>query len=178
MGISIIVAMAQNGVIGRNNTLPWHLPGELKYFKQRTLGKCVIMGRKTFDSIGKPLPNRTNIVVTRQTGWRADGVHCVPDVETALAFASAKSATNCPASANVSPSDREVMVIGGAEIYQQTLPLADRIYLTEVQIEIEGDAHFPPLKMSEWREVERKDVEADQPGTPRYSFLVLDRVSR
>ncbi|OIR06256.1 dihydrofolate reductase type 3 [mine drainage metagenome] len=157
--ISLIVAAARNGVIGRNNQLPWHLPGDLKYFKGVTLGKPVVMGRKTFQSIGRPLPGRTNVVITRDTGWRAEGVLVAHDVETALALAAGLAAGG------------EVMVIGGAEIFRAALPLATRLYLTEVQADIDGDAFFPHPDPAEWRELSRRQ----QDGDPPYAFVVLER---
>ena len=157
--ISLIVAAARNGVIGRNNQLPWHLPGDLKYFKGVTLGKPVVMGRKTFQSIGRPLPGRANVVLTRDPAWRAEGVTVVHDLRAALAVAGDLAAGG------------EIMVIGGAEIFSAALPLAQRLYLTEVQAEIEGDATFPQPDPAHWREVSREQ----RPGEPPYAFVVLER---
>ncbi len=137
MRISLIAAMSENGVIGKGNTLPWHLPEELKYFRKMTAEKPVIMGRKTFESIGnKPLPKRHNIILTRSVDLLAEGCTVVHTVEQALAAANA-----C----------EEVMIIGGANIYQLFLPLATRLYLTQVHEQHEGDAFFPPVNWAEWK---------------------------
>lgn len=144
MKLAIIVAAAKNGVIGHNNQLPWRLPQDLKYFKAVTLGKPVIMGRKTYESIGKPLPGRINIVVTRSKDWSAvDGVIVTNSLEQALAEAQVLVASNQLASG-------EIMVIGGAEIYRSALPFVDRIYMTRVAVETEGDAFFDPLNQQDW----------------------------
>ncbi|MFC6670888.1 dihydrofolate reductase [Marinobacterium aestuariivivens] len=145
MKLAVIVAQARNRVIGIDNRLPWHLPADLKYFKEVTSGKPVIMGRKTFESIGRPLPNRHNIVVTRDSGWHHEGVRTASSLPEAVEMARAYAEE-----ANVD----EVMVIGGAQIYAQALPLADMLYVTEVQLEPEGDAVFPELLASEWAEIE------------------------
>lgn len=136
--LSLIAAMAKNRVIGRNNSLPWHLPEDLKYFKATTLGKPILMGRKTFESIGKPLPGRTSVVLTRNQGWSFDGCLVVPSLDAALAQL----------------ADREeILVIGGAELYQQTLARADRLYLTEIDADFEGDAWFPEFDRSLWQQI-------------------------
>ncbi|MEM7173173.1 MAG: dihydrofolate reductase [Pseudomonadota bacterium] len=163
--LCLIVAMADNRVIGRDNGLPWHLTDDLKFFKRQTLGKPLIMGRKTHDSIGKPLPGRPNIVVTRDPAYQGHGdVQVVHDVRSALQaarqFAAAQGAS-------------EIMVIGGAQIYRESLPLADRLYVTEVHLKPEGDTLFPPLPSNVWREVSRESVN-DQNGTAM-SFVRLDR---
>ena len=131
--------MARSGVIGRGSALPWHLPADLKRFKALTLGKSILMGRKTHQSIGRVLPGRDNLVLTRAHDWRAAGVTVVHSVEEALQRAAATA---------------ELAVIGGAEVYRLTLPLARRIYLTQVLAEVEGDTFFPEFSRSEWREVE------------------------
>jgi len=162
---SLIVAVADNGVIGNDNQLPWRIPADLKYFKQVTLGKPIIMGRLTYESIGKPLPGRSNIVVTRNTAWQAEGVERAGDFSQALAIAK-KIADD---------SDlEEVMIIGGATIYREALPLADRLYLTRVHIEVEGDAFFPNLNINEWLETPVADL-AVEGQTPACSFVRLDR---
>jgi dihydrofolate reductase len=161
MKISIIVAMADNRVIGHDNRLPWHLPADLKHFKATTMGKPIIMGRKTWESIGRPLPGRTNIVVTRDPRYTADGCVVVHSVDAALQACSA---------------DEEVMVIGGAEFYRQVLPRASTLYLTLVHDAFEGDAFFPELDSHEWREVEREDFDADADNPHAYSFIRLERV--
>lgn len=167
MKLAIIVAAAKNGVIGNNNQLPWHLPQDLKYFKSITLGKPVIMGRKTYESIGRPLPGRTNIVVTRSTDWRTDGVVVANSLEQALDEAG-KAIT-----ASATPVI-EAMIIGGAEIYCSALPLVDRVYLTQVDIEIEGDAFFPTLSDAEWQLI--STTPGDEQATLAHQFLVYERV--
>lgn len=162
--ISLVVARADNGIIGRNNTLPWRLPADLKHFKQLTVGKPVIMGRKTFDSIGKPLPARHNIVVTRNPGWTAEGVTVAPNLAEAVA------------SAGLDPKTRadEIMIIGGSEIYAQSMPFANRIYLTEVHLEPVGDASFPMPDTHEWQETARETF-PEEGDYPAYSFVTLER---
>lgn len=166
MTLSIIVAAARNGVIGRNNTLPWHLPEDLRYFKRITMGKPVVMGRRTFESIGRPLPGRTNIVVTRQPDYAFEGLRVVSSLEQALALAE-----------DIARADGadELMVIGGAEIYRAALPVAGRIYLTEVHADVEGDAFLPSIDWSVWREVSRQRFEADDQNPYPYSFVVYER---
>jgi len=166
MKISLVWAMAQNRVIGRNNQLPWYLPEDLKYFKRITLGKPVIMGRKTFDSIGKPLPGRTNIVVTRNRDWSFEGVRTVDSLEAAREL--------CENQAIVDGTE-EAMIIGGAEIYRQAMPLADRLYLTEVHADVEGDVTFPEFDRSQWQEIAREDFEASGPNPYNYSFIILEK---
>jgi dihydrofolate reductase len=161
MRLSIIAAMAANRVIGRDNRLPWHLPADLKHFRRLTIGKPILMGRKTWESLGRPLPERTNIVVTRAADYAAPGCVVVHSLEAAL-----RAAAHHP----------EVMVIGGAELYRQVLPQARRIYLTEVHAGFEGDAYFPELEQGAWREVERVDHEPDARNTHAYSFVVLERL--
>jgi len=163
---SMIVAMAENRVIGINNNLPWYLPNDLKYFKQVTMGKPILMGRKTFESIGKPLPGRANIVITRNKEWAADGIKIVHSLESAYQLAESI--------VEIDGQD-EVMVIGGDQIYQSSLPSIDRIYLTKVHAEVKGDAWFPELDWSEWKEVAREDFSAEGPNPYDYSFIVLDR---
>ena len=165
MKLAVIAAVADNGVIGRDNQLPWHLPEDLKYFKRTTLGKPLIMGRKTFDSIGRPLPGRTNIVVTRQSGWHVDGTVTAASLAAALATAGAR------------PGPQEVVLIGGAQLYAEGLPRAQRLYLTRVHATVEGDAFFPSVERSQWREIWREDHAADQFHSHPYSFIVLDRVT-
>jgi dihydrofolate reductase len=160
MRISLIAALGNNRVIGKDNAMPWHLPADLRYFKRITLGKPIIMGRKTFDSIGRPLPGRTSIIVTRDPDYHADGCVTVSSVDAALQ--AAKGA-------------EEVMVIGGAELFNQILGRANRLYLTEIHADFAGDAHFPALDKAEWREVERQDHPADTYNPYPYSFVVLDK---
>ncbi|BBB27802.1 type 3 dihydrofolate reductase [Amphritea japonica] len=168
MKLSIIVAQAQNRVIGINNNLPWHLPEDLRYFKQVTMGKPIIMGRKTFESIGRPLPGRTNIVVSRDAEYQPDNVKVVNSLEAARDLAESVCTVNgCD----------EAMVIGGAQIYEQALALADRLYLTQVHADVNGDAWFPVFHPGDWAEIGRQDFAADGPNPYDYSFIVLKRIS-
>ncbi len=160
----LVVARARNGVIGNAGALPWHIPEDLKRFKRMTVGKPVIMGRKTFESIGKPLPGRQNIVLTRDGGWRADGVTVVPNLAEAVA------------AAGLDPRARAdgIMVIGGAQIYAEALPSATRIELTEVDAEPAGDTLLPPFDPARWRETAREAHAADG-GRPGSAFVTLVR---
>ncbi len=164
--LAAIVAAAENGVIGRNNALPWHLSEDLKYFKRVTMGKPIVMGRKTFESIGKPLPGRTNIVITRNPVYQAEGVKVVPSLDEALLLAS-----------DIALIDgvEELLVIGGAEIYRESIPRADRLYLTEVHASVEGDAVLPEIDWTRWREVSRERHSAEAPNPYDYSFVVYER---
>lgn len=163
--VSLVVARADNGIIGRNNSLPWRLPADLKHFKKLTVGKPVVMGRKTFESIGKPLPARHNIVVTRNPDWHAEGVTVVPNLAEAIAAAGLHPETRAD----------EIMIIGGAEIYAQAMPFAHCIYLTEVHDEPVGDTSFPMPDPHEWVETSRETFPAEEDGTPAYSFVTLER---
>ena len=154
--LSLIVAVAENGVIGRNNSLPWHISEDLRYFKQITSGKTVIMGRKTFQSIGRPLPNRINIVITRDPHFHAEGIVIARSLDDALAKA----------------GDGEAMVIGGSSLFLEALPRADRFYLTEIHRAYDGDVQFPAWDRHPWRETARRRVEGD----PDISFVVLERI--
>ena len=162
---SLIVAVSRNGVIGIDNQLPWHLPEDLKYFKPVTMGKPLIMGRKTYDSIGRPLPGRTNIVVTRDPSWQAPGVEVAQSLEVALKLGQ---------SACEAAGADEIMVIGGEQIYRMTLPAADRLYLTQVDAEVEGDAFFPEVDFSQWQQISEQLPELTD--THPYRFLQLDRI--
>ena len=155
--LSLIVAASRNGVIGAGGKLPWRLPADLKRFKAITLGHPILMGRKTFESIGKPLPGRTNIVITRQRGLEACGATVAHSLEEAL---------------QICEGQDEVFVIGGAEIYKQALPLADRIYLTHIDQDFEGDAFFPKLDPAAWKETAREEFPAE---SPPHSFLTYER---
>ncbi|MDC0664057.1 dihydrofolate reductase [Marinobacter sp. SS21] len=165
---ALIVAMARNRVIGRNNALPWYLPGDLRYFKQATMGKPIIMGRKTWDSIGRPLPGRLNVVITRKADWPVpDGVRQAASLADALVTAEAQ--------AELEGGD-EVMVIGGGQIYAEALPLVDRMYITQVHAEVAGDAHFPIVNWDEWEEIGREDFSASDNNPYDYSFVVYQRL--
>ncbi|MGE3297270.1 MAG: dihydrofolate reductase [Porticoccaceae bacterium] len=161
MALVLIAAVARNGVIGAGNALPWHLPADLKRFKALTLGHPVVMGRKTFESIRRPLPGRANIVVSGDPAFAPAGVTLAASVPAALRHAAALG----------SPP---VFVIGGAQIYAQCLTLADRIYLTRVDIEVAGDAFFPPLDDHHWREIACEHWPAAD-GHPAYAFVTLER---
>ena len=161
--------MSENRVIGRNNDLPWHLPEDLKYFKRTTLGKAIIMGRVTFDSIGKPLPGRTNIVITRDKQYQKPGIEVVHSLDQALEIAKSH-----PLKEGV--TEAEVVVVGGADIYALALSKTDRLYLTAVHSTIEGDTFFPEFDQQQWQLVKREDHKATTDNPYDYSFLVLDRV--
>ena len=165
MKMSLIVAVSRNGVIGLDNQLPWRLPDDLQYFKSVTMGKPLVMGRKTYDSIGRPLPGRTNIVITRDASWSAPGVNVATTLDDALLLAR---------KACLDSGVDEVMVIGGEQIYRMTITVADRLYVTEVDAEIAGDAFFPTIDPQQWQ---RNRVELPEvTGSYSYQFLVLDRI--
>ena len=160
MRISLIVALARNRVIGRDNQLPWRLSADLQHFKGLTMGKPIVMGRKTYESIGRPLPGRTNIVVTRDSSFSAEGCRVVHSIDEALVTAGGAD---------------EVMIMGGENLYSQLLPRADRLYLTEVQAEVSGDAWFPEFDQTQWQELERESHRADEKNEFDYDFVVLTR---
>lgn len=159
MRISLIVAVAENGVIGRDGDLPWRIPADLKFFKDTTMGKPIVMGRKTYESIGRALPGRTNIVITRDPDFSADDVYVADGLDAALELAG---------------TAEEVMVIGGAQIYALALPRTDRIYLTRVHATPVGDVTFPDIDPDVWLETSREErpPEGDVPG---YAFVTLER---
>jgi dihydrofolate reductase len=167
MKIALIVAASQNNVIGLDNQLPWHLPEDLQYFKAVTMGKPILMGRKTYDSIGRPLPGRTNIVLTRDANWSAEGVVVVNDLD---------SATAASEKACVAAGVDELMIIGGEQIYRKFLPVADKLYLTKVEAVVEGDAYFPAIDSDQWQQVAEKIPE--EVGNYSYRFVVLERMAR
>jgi dihydrofolate reductase len=160
--VSIVVATDERGAIGRDGRLPWHLPDDLRRFKALTMGKPIVMGRKTWESIGRPLPGRQNIVVTRQPGFQAAGATIVSSLEDALA-----------AAANAA----EICVIGGAEVYRLALPHAQLIYLTRVHAMVEADTYFPPVDAAHWEQGSREDHAADERHVYPYSFLELHRIA-
>jgi dihydrofolate reductase len=164
--VSLVVAVARNGVIGREGGLPWRLSSDLKRFKANTIGRPVIMGRKTFQSIGKPLPDRHNIVVTRDPQFQSDGITVAPDVTKALTIAKAKAASD---------GAEEVCVIGGGEIYRQTLAAADRLIVTYVEAEVEGDTRFPQIDKKIWREVSSENHPAGEKDTHATRHVVYER---
>lgn len=158
--LSLIVAMDDNGLIGRDGQLPWRLPEDLKFFRRTTLGKTVLMGRKTWDSLGKPLDGRRNWVLSRDPAFRPEGARVFDDLDAALD----------------AHEDGELMVIGGAALFEATLPLAQRIYLTQVHAQLEGDTWFPSTDLPEFREAAREDRPADDRHAWPYSFVTLERV--
>ena len=161
--LTLVVAVAENGIIGHGGQLPWHLPDDLKRFKSLTMGKPMLMGRRTFESIGRPLPGRTSLVLTRSTRWSPPpGVIAVHSIEDALAEARRGGAA-------------ELAVIGGADVFRLTLPLASRIELTRVHADVRGDVSFPPLDPREWRETARIEHPADARHEHALTFSVLER---
>lgn len=159
MSISLIVAMAKNRTIGIDNTLPWRCPEDLKHFKALTMGHHMIMGRKTFDSIGKPLPGRTTVVVTRNPELKIEGCVMAHSLQEAIAACEGD----------------EIFVVGGAEIYTQALPLADTLYISEIQQDVEGDAWFPEFDKSDWKEVARDQRSQSEPQPLEYHFVTYRR---
>ena len=162
MTITLIAAMANNRIIGQNNQLPWHLPEDLQYFKEQTLGKPIIMGRKTFESIGKPLPKRTNYVITRNPDFSAKGVTVCNSLDEALA--QTKEAA-------------ETMIIGGASIYELALPLADKMLLTYIDADFPGDQQFPQWDSDQWQ-IESRETTPKGKHPFSYSYLVLTRIAK
>ena len=160
MIVSLVAAMGRNRVIGKDNALPWNMPADMKRFRGLTRGKPVIMGRKTYESIGRALPDRKNIVITRDAGYRAEG--CVIAHSPAAALAAAGAA-------------EEIMIIGGERIFQEFLPIAAKIYLTVIDADFEGDARFPEWNADEWRETAREERAADAANPHPYVFLTLER---
>ena len=154
--------MDEGRVIGKEGGMPWHLPADLKFFKSITMGKPIIMGRSTYESIGRPLPGRTNIVITRNTDFQAEGCRLAHSVDEALAMAQEESA-------------EEAMIIGGGGIYEQTLDRTDRLYLTQIAAHLIGDTHFPVINPEEWQEVSRRVHAADGDSPFDLTFVVLDR---
>jgi dihydrofolate reductase len=162
MKVSILAAVAANGVIGRDNDLPWHLPADLRRFKETTVGHTIVMGRKTYDSIGRPLPKRRSIVVTRNRQLQIDGVDVVHSIEEALDLAAGEGV---------------VFIIGGATIYHAAMTLADELAITHVHAEVDGDTGFPRIDSDTWVEVDREDHPADDRNEHAYSFVTYRRMS-
>lgn len=160
--ISIIAAMARNHVIGRNNRLPWHLPADLQHFKATTIGKPMVMGRRTWESLPGLLPQRTHIVITRDRDFTAAGAIVVHSLEEAISAAG---------------NNDEIMIVGGANLYEQTLSIADKLYLTVIDIEAEGDACFPIFDLADWHEESRESHNADEKNRYDYSFITYRRVA-
>ena len=163
--VSIVVAVADNGVIGRGNALPWDLPDDLQHFKRTTMGRPIVMGRKTFESIGRPLPGRLNIILTRDPSWTALGVSVASSIEQAIDLAEGQ--------AFIDGAD-SVMVIGGAEVYRQALPFASRAFVTRVHGHIDGDAFFDLDEIASWREVTRERVPAGERNRHDFSVIRLE----
>ena len=160
MIISIIVAFAENNVIGKDNQMPWKLSDDLKRFKAITTGHTVVMGRKTFESLGKPLPNRKNIVLTSNPAAVPTNVITAGSLQQAIALAEPES---------------ELFIIGGGDVYRQALPIADRLYLTKVHTDIEGDTYFPEINYAEWRETFREEHPADEKNQYGYTFINYEK---
>jgi dihydrofolate reductase len=166
MTVSAIAALSKNKVIGKNNDLPWRLPDDMKFFMETTKGHHVIMGRKNYDSLQdkfKPLPNRTNIVITRQKDFKAPGCIVLNAVEPGLEIARKNSEEEC-------------FIIGGAEIYKLAMPYTTRLYMTEIDADIEGDTYFPDFKKEEWKEISRKHHPADERHKYAFDFVIYDRI--
>lgn len=163
MKISLIAAVAENGVIGRDNDMPWHLPDDFAFFKRKTSHHPIIMGRKSLEALGKPLPNRTNIVITRNSDFTAQGVTVVHTLDDAIAEAKVVNQT-------------EIFVIGGAEIYKMALPNATTLYLTEIHRAYEGDTYFPTFDKNEWKEVSRTPHPADDRHEVGFDFVTYERL--
>tara|TARA_E500000305_G_scaffold91226_1_gene78910 strand:+ start:1021 stop:1551 length:531 start_codon:yes stop_codon:yes gene_type:complete len=161
----IVVAMSDNGVIGDGEKMPWHLPADLKRVKRMTMGKPLVMGRKTYQSIGKPLPGRTNIVVTRDRGFKAEGIEVLHDLDEALDVARRVALTD---------GVDEIIIFGGAEIYRQAFDKVQRLQLTEIHVDVEGQTRFPDFDRAEWHETGREDHPADG-DVPAHSFVTLER---
>ena len=159
--ISLIAVMATNRVIGKDNSMPWHHRADLRHFKTVTMGKPVVMGRRTYESIGKPLPGRTNIVVSRDKSWQMDGVLMAYDLDSAMAQAG--------------DHGEEIMIIGGAALYQAFLDKADKMYLTIIDHDYAGDTYFPAFDLMQWSEVSRRDFPSDPEHPYPYSFVTLVR---
>lgn len=162
MRVSMIVAASENNVIGKGNDLVWHMPSDFKYFKSKTKDHIIIMGRKTFESLGKPLKYRTNIVLSRNEDYKAEGTVQFKELQTALDWAKEQD-------------DEEVFIIGGANIYRQSMELADRIYLTRIHGEFEGDAFFPELD-EDWKLTSEESHQKDEKNPFDYTFLVFDKI--
>ena len=161
--ISHIVAVSENNVIGVNNDLPWDIPEDMQFFKDTTRGHAIIMGRKTFESLGTGLPKRLNVVITRQTGYDAPGAVVVPDLESAIKYCLA----------HPDGFESEIFIIGGGEIYRESLAIVDRVYLTRIHQSFSGDVKYPELDAKLFREIDRRP----RPGAPPYTFFVYDRIS-
>lgn len=166
MKLALICAMAENRTIGRNNSLPWHLSEDLKYFKRTTMGNCIIMGRKTWESIGRALPGRTNIVISSNPGFKAEGARVVRSLD---------EATNLAKSISIIDGSEEAFIIGGAGLYKEALPHAQRFHLTRVHAEVDGDTFLAEFDEDEWDEVLREDFSKNESNPYDYSICLLER---
>ena len=166
MKISFVVAMGNNRAIGHEGGMPWHMPADLAHFRRVTMGKPMIMGRKTFESIGKPLPGRDSIVVTRNSSWKASGAIVVPSIEKALDVAKSGATAR---------GVHEIAVIGGGALYASMIDKADRLYVTELHDTFEADTYFPEIDATEWTEISRESHPADEKNAVAYDFVVLER---
>ncbi len=164
--IALIVAISKNYVIGKDNQLIWNLSADLKHFRKTTKGHVVVMGRKTYESIGRPLPKRVNIVVTRDKDYKAEGCEIVHSL---------REAVETPDRASLQDNNKKIFIIGGGNIYKQSMEMVDTLYITHVHTEIDGDAFFPEIDMNVWKEVEREDYKADEENEYDYSFVVYKR---
>ena len=162
--VNLIAAMAKNRVIGKDNKMPWHLPADLQHFKQVTMRHPIIMGRKTFESIGRPLPGRRNIVISRNQNLSLDGAEVFHSIQEALDSCHEDGA-------------EEIMIIGGSNLYSQTLDLADRLYLTFIDLDVAGDAHFPDWQHLSWQEIARETHSPDEKNAYNYEFVTLERIA-
>jgi len=164
--VAMIAGVARNGVIGANGSIPWKIPSDMAFFKATTMGKPIIMGRKQYESVGRPLPGRTNLVVTRQSGYQPDGVIVISSLEAALDHAQ-----------TIAAADRadEVMIIGGGEIYAQAMPVADRLYISHIDLAPEGDVVFPPIDPAKWLVFAEPEVQSSERDTASYRVRVYHR---
>lgn len=159
--ISFIVAMDDNNLIGKDNALPWYLPADLAYFKKVTTNHTIVMGRKTYESIGRPLPNRKNVVLTHSTSFQEDGVTVIHSLDELKEMAN--------------HSNEELFIIGGARLYEQLLPVADRLYVTHIRATFDGDTHFPAFLKEEWKIIDSKEHKKDEKNAYDYEFVVYER---
>jgi len=160
--ISLIVAMDSNGVIGKNNQLPWHLPADLKYFKEVTTNHPIVMGRKTRDSIGRNLPNRENVIITRDRNYECDGCTILHSIDELKVWSK-------------SHNDKEIFIIGGAEIFKETMDIIDRLYITLIEEEFDGDTYFPTVDLEKWNLIKKQKGIQDSKNTYNYNFYIYDR---
>lgn len=171
--ISLIVAKAENNVIGKENKLLWHLPADMKFFKTMTTGQIIIMGHNTYLALGKALPNRFNIVITRDPNRKIEGCIVVNSIEKALKIAKEKNISN----KNIEQPLQKIMIIGGEQIYKLALPLVNRLYITEIKANFDGDTFFPSVDKTQWQEVNRELYLADEKNNINFDFVIFDRIN-